>query len=255
MGKLSLDEKYKILESNNPLQGEGTDLLKKIMIGAGLGAGGSYLLANTDADEDPKTRRKRIIRNVALGSVLGAGTVGGLSLASDYAQHAIPVLTADGTVRIEDAASDASVKRKSLNFLRDNWGKVTLGTLGAGSGLRGDWKSKERAIDYVREALPAGVKIGPGVSRKALLKELKKKTQLGKALRGLRKTNKNKLVNKSLFNLGLKSKGLAGKVLSTLYRNKRFGILGTLGASTPYLYHKLAPHVADAIMGHDELDD
>ena len=233
---LSIDEKYNILQDSNPLEGAGTDLLKKILVGAGVGGAGSYLLADTNTNEDPKTRRKRILRNTLLGATLGGGLVGGLAIGDNIRKHAIPTLT--------DVA-----KESEPGFLANNSGKVLLGLLGAGTGAVHDHRKTVKNIERIRDAVGNSAIMEKGTSLKDLIATIKKRSVGGKAVREvIRNPGGGRHLAKAITRLGLNPGG--SKILKVLGRHKGLAALGALGAATPWVAGK----GWGALTGAEELD-
>jgi len=237
--QLTLDEKYDILKRNNPLEGKGGELLTKVLIGAGLGGGASYLLAHDDVkNEDPTARRKRILRNTLLGTALGAGVTGGLSAANTYMNSAIPV--------IRDTPPE-----KSKGLL----GKAVAGTVGGLFGVHADAKARERSIGVLRSILGES-KVAPGTNLQAISATLSTKPNkntkdLFELIKKVRNgSNKSKPLRKAVKHLGL-LKG--NKAMKLLRRNKWTALIAGLGLTSPWLGGKVVSGIKN-LAGPDDLD-
>jgi len=239
---LTLDDKYEALKNSNPLEGKGGELLTKVLLGAAAGGGISHMLADTDAKEDPRVRRKRILRNTLLGTALGAGVTGGLSVGKAYLDKAIP--TVGGT-----PGSSGIIH----NLFKNHAGGLALTGAGAGLGAWGDRKATNRAVRILSSALSPS-RLVDGSTRKDVLHALNSNTRTGDVLRDvLKNPGGNVSLGKAIDHLGLKSKGFK-KVLNKVMRHKRLGLLAGAGAVTPLLMPKVVGGLKDYFMGSDELD-
>ena len=239
---LTIDDKYKILQENNPLAGQGSELLKKILIGAGLTGGASYLLSDTDTREDPKVRRKRILRNTLLGTALGAGVGGGLSIGAEYMNHAIPVL--------KDVTAGESGGQSG--FLGRNYGKLLLGATGGTIGHIADKRKTTRALEVIREAIGNGKVMAKGTTLRDLAHAAKARTEAGSAVRGvLSNPGKSRILGKAIKRLGF-GKGTA--LTKLLGRHKGLSLLAAAGIAAPSIARKVGPSISRWALGSDDLD-